>query len=162
MSPVLRTMSKADLDELMIVQRQASITGLGHIFRQNEHPFPVDQIRARWNEEIDSPDIDCFVVRGARGEVAGFAATRGNELLHFGTAVHLWGSGLASRAHDEILDHLAANGFVEARLRVFEENHRARRFYERRRWLATGEKARTSFAPHPVLLTYARRLSPGA
>lgn len=153
-------MSKDDLDGLMIVQQEASVTGLGHIFPQHEYPFPGDQIRERWSQEIESADTDCFVVCGPTGEVAGFAATRGNEFLHFGTAVHLWGSGLAGRAHDEILDHLRQKGFEDGLLRVFEDNHRGRRFYERRGWLATGEKGRTAFAPYPVLLKYARPLFP--
>ena len=36
----------------------------------------------------------------------GFRAISGNQLLHFGTAKSTWGSGLAGRAHDEVLDHL--------------------------------------------------------
>jgi RimJ/RimL family protein N-acetyltransferase len=91
--------------------------------------------------------------------VAGFAATRGNELLHFGTAVDLWGSGLASQAHDEVLDHLRAGGCTEGRLRVFEQNLRARRFYGRRGWVQTGERSRSGFAPYPSLLGYVLRLS---
>jgi hypothetical protein len=61
---------------------------------------------------------------------------------------------------DEILEHLRNEGFAEGCLRVFEENRWARRFYERRAWLATGERTRTSFAPHPVLVHYARPLAP--
>jgi len=38
---------------------------------------------------------------------------------------------------------------------VFEANDRARRFYERRGWAATGESSTSGFAPNPVLLTYA-------
>ncbi len=158
MSRVLRQMSADDLDELIVVQRETSVAGLAHIFPQSQHPFPSEEIRARWSQEIESADVDCFVVLGANGELAGFAATRSDEFLHFGTAVQLWGSGLAARAHDEVLDHLREKGFTQARLRVFAENHRARRFYERRRWLATGEQSQTSFAPHPVLLTYVRPL----
>jgi diamine N-acetyltransferase len=160
--PVLRPMSHADLDALLDIQREASVLALGRIFPQAEHPFPGDEIRERWSREIESDDVDCFVVVGPAGEVAGFAATRGNELLHFGTSVPVWGSGLAGAAHDEILEHLRENGFAEAWLRVFAENHRARRFYEQRGWLATGERTRTQFAPHPVLLSYARPLVPAS
>jgi hypothetical protein len=33
----------------------------------------------------------------------GFAARREDELLHFGTAVEWWGSGLATWLHDQLL-----------------------------------------------------------
>jgi diamine N-acetyltransferase len=155
---VLRPMVEEDLDDVLPLQREAAVVALGHIFPQDEHPFPSDEVRKRWIGEIESSDVDCFVVLGPQGETAGFAATRADELLHFGTAIRLWGSGLAGRAHDEILDHLRDKGFAEAWLRVFEENHRGRRFYERRAWVATGERTRTSFAPHPVLVHYLRSL----
>jgi GNAT superfamily N-acetyltransferase len=138
--PVLRPMSHADLDALLDIQREASVLALGRIFPQAEHPFPGDEIRERWSREIESDDVDCFV----------------------GTSVPVWGSGLAGAAHDEILEHLREKGFAEAWLRVFAENHRARRFYEQRGWLATGERTRTQFAPHPVLLSYARPLVPAS
>lgn len=157
---VLRPMAQEDLDDVLLLQREASVAALGHIFPQAEHPFPTDEVRKRWGVEIDSSEVDCFVVLGPQGEAAGFAATRDHELLHFGTAIRTWGSGLAARAHDEILEHLRSEGFAEGWLRVFEENHRARRFYERRAWLETGERTRTSFAPHPVLVHYARSLAP--
>jgi diamine N-acetyltransferase len=152
-------MAREDLDDVLVLQREAAVAALGHIFPQDEHPFPSDEVRARWSNEIESSEVDCFVVLGLQGEVAGFAATRGNELLHFGTAIRTWGYGLAERAHDAIVEHLGNEGFAEGCLRVFEENHRARRFYERRAWLATGERSRTSFAPHPVLVHYARSLA---
>jgi putative acetyltransferase len=41
------------------------------------------------------------------------------------------------------------------RLRVFEENHRARRFYEKSGWVSTGSTSRGQFPPFPVLLEYA-------
>ena len=89
-----------------------------------------------------------------RGEIVGFAATRGEELLHFGTAVETWGSGLAAWLHDAVVaTYPSVTGPL--RLRVFAENRRARRFYEKLGWLATGRESRTSFPPHPVLVEYA-------
>jgi RimJ/RimL family protein N-acetyltransferase len=158
MPDVLREMVQADLDDLLVVQREGAVTALAHIFPQERHPFPTEDVRDRWSAEIDSPDIDCFVVQGPAGELAGFAATRGSELLHFGTAVQLWGSGLAGQAHDEVLAHMATQGHRQAWLRVFEGNARARRFYERRGWVPFGERTRTNFPPHPVLLGYEARL----
>ena len=155
--PVLRDLTLDDLDELLVVQREGAVAGLGHFFPQETHPFPTERIRERWAREIQSPDVECFAVDPG-GRLSGFAALRGAELLHFGTAVATWGTGLAGLAHDELLDRLRENGHAEASLRVFDENERAVRFYVRRRWLATDATTRSSFAPFPVLRRYERRL----
>ncbi len=156
---VLRPMRRADLDALLVVQREGAQVGLGNVFPQEQFPFPTEVVRHRWEQEMADPGIECFVVVDATYCVAGFAATRGNEFRHFGTALGTWGSGLARRAHDEVLTHWIARGYQRAWLRVFEDNVRARRFYERRGWEPTGERSRSDFAPHPVLLTYEVDLS---
>jgi len=151
---VLRPMTPADLDALLVVQREGAQTGLRNIFPQNQFPFPVDVVRHGWEQEMADPGIDCFVVLDACHPVAGFAATRDNEFLHFGTALDTWGTGLAGRAHDEVLSHWIAHGHRHAWLRVFDLNVRARRFYERRGWEPTDERSRSDFPPYPVLLRY--------
>lgn len=150
---VLRPLTTDDLDQLMIVQRVGAVAALGHLFPQETHPFPVTQIKDRWAEEIADPDIDCYAVV-ADGRLAGFAATRADEFLHFGTAVETWGSGLAGQAHDEVLQRMIMKGIVRAWLRVFDENRRAVRFYEKRGWQRTEITSRTSLPPHPVLRRY--------
>ena len=160
--PVLRPLEERDLDALLCVQEEGAVAGLGHIFPKSEYPFPTADLRRRWAEELADPSIDCFAVVDDTGGLAGFAATRGDQFLHFGTALSTWGSGLAGQAHDEVVEHLAAQGYESAWLRVFQENQRARRFYERRGWTATGERARSAYPPQPVLLHYARDLSTGA
>lgn len=92
--------------------------------------------------------------------MAGFAATRGGELLHLGTALSAWGSGLARQARDELLEHFVEAGFRRVRLWVFEANAHARHFYERRGWTASGARTTSGFAPYPVLLAYERDLTP--
>jgi hypothetical protein len=68
--------------------------------------------------------------------------------------------GLAGRARDELLSFLRARGSRRAWLRVFADNRRARRFYERRGWVPTGERSRSTFAPYPTLLNYHVALGP--
>jgi RimJ/RimL family protein N-acetyltransferase len=155
---VLRALRRDDLDDLLVVQREGGIAGLGHIFPQDTHPFPATDVRERWRREIDDPEVDCFAIVAHDGVLAGFAASRGDELLHFGTAVPTWGTGLAGLAHDELLEHLRRKGFRHVWLRVFEENHRAVRFYTRRGWRPTEVTTRTSFPPHPVLRRFERDL----
>ncbi|MGA8682311.1 MAG: GNAT family protein [Acidimicrobiales bacterium] len=152
----LRRAAETDLDSLLAVQEKGATRALSHIFPQDTHPFPREALRSRWAKEIADPGIRAYVITNNDEEVVGFAATRDNELLHFGTAVETWGTGTAAAAHDSLLRALAAEGVRQARLRVFEENHRARRFYEKLGWQMTGKRSRTSFPPHPVLVEYQR------
>lgn len=155
----LRAAAETDLDSLLAVQQEGAIRALSHIFPQDTHPFPTEALRSRWAEELADPGIRVYVMTNDDGAVVGFAATRDNELLHFGTAVETWGTGTAAEAHDALLRALAAEGITQARLRVFEENHRARRFYEKLGWQVTGRRSRTSFPPHPVLVEYRRTVA---
>lgn len=155
---VLRPLVVGDLDELLPLQREGSIATVGSVFPQDRFPFPVEDLRRRWETELADPGVRCFAVVDADGAFAGFAATRDAELLHFGTARRTWGSGLAAVAHDELLEVMADGGVALAWLRVFEANERARRFYERRGWVEVGVRSRSEFEPYPVLLRYERSL----
>lgn len=52
------------------------------------------------------------------------------------------------------MERLAATGWTLARLRVFDQNHRARRFFEKLGWRPTDRTSWTSFPPHPVLVEH--------
>lgn len=157
---IVRPATEADLPELVAMQEIAAVAGLGHIFPQDTHPFPRDAVLERWRSEIAESDVAVFVAV-ADDRIVGFAATRGNELLHFGTALDTWGTGAATELHDAVVAMLRGQRprFGELRLRVFEANGRARRFYERLGWRPTGARTRSTVAPHPVLLEYSRRLT---
>nr|BFE69020.1 hypothetical protein GCM10020092_023210 [Actinoplanes digitatis] len=88
---LLRGATEADLPGLLDVQEAGARLGLAHIFPQDVYPFPRSEVRARWVREMASPDVDVYVVVRQEGRVEGFAAVRGNQLLHFGTAVETWG-----------------------------------------------------------------------
>jgi RimJ/RimL family protein N-acetyltransferase len=139
---------------MMDVQHAGALHALTHIFPQDAYPFPRAAIQSRWASEIENPGVDVYVIENDEGQIAGYAAVRDNEHLHFGTAVETWGTGLAAAAHDKLLERLAATGVTTARLRVFDQNHRARRFYEKLGWRRTDRLSRTTFPPHPVLVEY--------
>jgi RimJ/RimL family protein N-acetyltransferase len=156
---ILRVATDADVEALLDIQQPAAVAALGHIFPQDQHPFPRAAIAARWRAEIDDPDVRVYLYTEEDGSVRGFAAIQGTELLHFGTELSTWGSGLASRFHDALLEETASRCPAPTlTLRVFEENRRAVRFYEKHGWHPTGRKTRTTFPPHPLLLEYERRL----
>lgn len=159
---ILRVATHDDVEALVDVQEHGAVRGLSHIFPQDAHPFPRMEIVRRWHDEIADPLTHAYVATIPAGAVSGFAATRGTEMLHFGTAVHTWGTGLAGEFHDALLRVLATTahaGTTRIRLRVFEANLRARRFYEKLGWRPTGHNTRTSFPPHPVLLGYDRAMA---
>jgi RimJ/RimL family protein N-acetyltransferase len=159
----LRLATAADLEPLLDVQEEGAVAGLAHIFPQDRYPFSRPALRRRWAEELEDPATRVYLALDAAGDVVGFAATRGDELLHFGTAVRTWGTGTAQELHDAVLRELAGRrpGGGTVRLRVFEANRRARRFYERLGWTDTGRRSHSSVPPHPVLVEYRRTLDPG-
>lgn len=74
--------------------------------------------------------------------------------MHFGTAVRTWGTGLARRAHEEMVDELRRAGHLRPWLRCLEDNHRAVRFYTRLGWIPTDETSLSPYAPWPTLRTF--------
>jgi RimJ/RimL family protein N-acetyltransferase len=151
----LRQATLSDVGHMLDVQEPAAIQGLAHIFPQADHPFPRHTVTERWRSEIADIETVVYVSTDNRERITGFAARREDELLHFGTALELWGTGLASWLHDELLMTYPPS-VSRVRLRVFAENRRARRFYEKHSWTETGATSRTTFAPHPLLIEYAR------
>jgi RimJ/RimL family protein N-acetyltransferase len=148
-----------DLPELIAVQEAGAVAGLSNIFPQELYPFPRARVLARWAAELEDGKTKVFVCTDDLGVITGFAAICGDELLHFGTAVETWGTGLAAELHDSVLAAFPAT-IGRARLRVYAENRRARRFYEKLGWTATGEVSRSTFPPHAELLEYARDVRP--
>jgi RimJ/RimL family protein N-acetyltransferase len=155
-----------DVEELVDVQEEAAVPAFGHIFDQDEHPFPRADVVARWTAKVVDDDHDVYVavdggVDGG-GAVVGFAATRGDELVHFGTALHTWGTGVAQELHDAVLDRMRASGVGKARLWVMAENHRGRRFYEKLGWTDSGARSHSPFEPHPPMWELRKVLVKGA
>ena len=149
-------MRDEDVPAVMAVQEPASVAGLAEVFPQDRHPFPREVLAGRWRTEIADPGIECFVVL-REDAVAGFAAVRGDEIMHFGVALEEWGSGLAIAAHDELVARLRAAGHATPWLRVYADNPRGRAFYEKLGWTETGERTKGPMPPHAELRTYVLR-----
>lgn len=149
-------MRDEDVPAVMAVQEPASVAGLAEVFPQDRHPFPREVLAGRWRTEIADPGIECFVVL-REDAVAGFAAVRGDEIMHFGVALEEWGSGLAIAAHDELVARIRAAGHATPWLRVYADNPRGRAFYEKLGWTETGERTKGPMPPHAELRTYVLR-----
>jgi RimJ/RimL family protein N-acetyltransferase len=152
---VLRQMNVADVPSVLDVQEPGAVLGLAEVFPQDRFPFPREVIAQRWVAEIATPGIECLVAI-CPGGIAGFAATRDDEFLHFGLAVEHWGTGLAQCAHDAVLDRMRTRGIERAWLRVFTGNRRGRRFYEKLGWVQSGDPSHSTFPPYAELLRYER------
>jgi ribosomal protein S18 acetylase RimI-like enzyme len=80
------------------------------------------------------PNNDVWVAQTEDGLVVGFIARGGGFINHLYILPDFQGSGLGS----ELLD-LAIEGQDELQLWAFQQNTRARRFYEKRGWVAVEE-----------------------
>lgn len=154
---MLREMTLHDVAAVLDVQEPAAVAGLAGVFPQDVHPFPRDSIGERWHAEIADEGTECLVIL-RNGKVAGFAALRADEVLHFGVALQEWGTGLSGQAHDAIVERMRTNGVRTARLRVYAANPRGRRFWEKHGWEPTGQRSRGSVPPYAELLTYLKQI----
>ena len=153
----IRVATVDDVEELVDVQEEAAVPAFGHIFDQDEHPFPRADVVDRWTAKILDDEHEVYVAVDRAGAILGFAATRDDELVHFGTALATWGTGVAQDLLEAVLDRMRASGVEVARLWVLAENHRGRRFYEKLGWVETGGRSHSPFAPFPAMRELERR-----
>jgi GNAT superfamily N-acetyltransferase len=124
------------------IQEAASVAALGHIY--GDEPFPREAVLERWRTETHTILLD--------EDGLGFAAVSPGWLNGLYVRPEAWGTGVAARLHERAR---ATLGPGRARLWVLEENHRARRFYERRGWRADGTTREVPYPPYPLDLGYA-------
>lgn len=155
MARAFRPLTEADLPALLDLQEPAAVAGLADVFPQESHPFPRDAVMARWRDELADPAVAAYVAADEDGSLLGFAARRDDEVLHFGTTLGMWGSGIASWLLEELVATFDSD-VHQVRLWVFTDNGRGRRFWEKHGWRPTGRTMRSTFAPHPELLEYER------
>jgi GNAT superfamily N-acetyltransferase len=89
----------------------------------------------------------------------GLAVVRHELLERFFVMPERWGTGVADALHEAVLQALRERGDPICRLWVMEENHRARRFYERQGWRLDGQRRPASFPPFPPGVGYVRSVN---
>lgn len=158
---MLREATCEDGPALRDLEREATLVGLAHVFPAERFPFPADAVLARWALVLDEPGVR-VLVRDAedRRGLTVLAAHDEGSLRHLAVRPGLWGRGLASAAMAEVLKGLAACGTTEAELWCLEENHRARRLYDRLGWAPTPDERPSPWPPHPVERRWTRPLLP--
>jgi GNAT superfamily N-acetyltransferase len=92
------------------------------------------------------------------GEPAGSVSVEGDLLRTLYVPPTYQGRGVGSELHDLAIEGLREHGVARARLWTLEENHSARRFYERRGWTVTDVTRVVPFPPYPLDVQYAKEL----
>lgn len=160
MSPLpevtIRAGVRGDADGITDVQVASWRAGYAHVFPESVlYAGDFDGSRRRfWTGWRFAPGHRLAVATIADGDgdgerVVGFVSlgpererargfTGRGEIWAFYLHPEVWGSGIADRLIEHAHERLLAEGFVEAVLWVLDDNPRARRFYERHGWAATG------------------------
>jgi GNAT superfamily N-acetyltransferase len=146
---VLRSARPGDEDTLLEIQRASSLAALAHLFPPERHPFPDAAIRDRWRDQVRRDDATTLLAE-VEGRAAGLVSFSSSWLESLFVVPERWGSGVAARLHDEAIAALER----PCHLWVLEENHRARRFYDRRDWLPDGVRRPANLPPWPPELRY--------
>lgn len=154
---MFRAASRDDLVALCDLERAANLAALGHVFAPERYPFPDDDVLARWAIVLDDPDVAVLVAED-EGELVALAAYDSSTLRHLAVRPDRWGRGLASSAVASVVHALDLRGCTVASLWCLEENHRARRFYERRGWRPTTDRREAPWPPHPMEMRYTRHI----
>jgi ribosomal protein S18 acetylase RimI-like enzyme len=158
----LRPATRDDADDITDVQVASWRAGYAHVFPESIlYADDFDSSRREFwtawrfapGHRIAVATVGLDVSDGGPGErVVGFASygpererargfTGRGELWAFYLHPDVWGSGVADRLIDHAEHRLAAEGFDTAVLWVLDDNPRARRFYERHGWAASGISA---------------------
>jgi ribosomal protein S18 acetylase RimI-like enzyme len=115
--------------------------------------------------EAGDPTFEVFVADGGGGVLGFAAAVPSRTDVDVGVLAQLyvdpaaWGTGVAPDLLAAATDSLRARGLGAATLSVARENARARRFYEREGWRATGaEELERLWGVELVAAVYRREL----
>ena len=147
--PEIRTASGDDVDTLVELQRAAAVAAFAHVFPQDRYPFPTEEIRANWRAVVADPNLEVYLAERDGSPVGSVSV--GDDFLRtlYVLPAHQ-GEGIGSWLHDFALERLRACGIRRAKLWTLEENHGARRFYEKRGWTLTDETRVVPFPPNPT------------
>jgi GNAT superfamily N-acetyltransferase len=155
MRPIIRAARNDEVEALLHIQREAAVTAFAHVFPPERYPFPDDAIRAAWREALADPEIETYVAE-IDGERVGSVSVGHGYLRTLYVLPAYWHAGVGSVLHDHALERLRNMNVNEPRLWTLVDNASARRFYERRGWVETGETREVPFPPYPLDVEYVR------
>jgi len=142
-----------DVDACFAVQKSADLAAFPHIFPPELFPFPDEEVRARWRENLVDGDRYCVVAED-EGTIIGTAVLIGDFFDSVAVVPERWGSAVASDLYEVIIARAQTLGLARLHLWVIEKNERARHLYESRGWRLDGRKKELPFPPHPLVISY--------
>lgn len=152
MSVAYRNAGAADASALDHVFRTTFCDTFGHLYRaQDLASFLGKFTPEAWASELDDPAF-AFRIAEAGGEAIGYAklgplrlpveaAGPGLELYQLYLLKDWHGAGVANELLDWCIAEARSRGARQLYLTVYVDNHRARRFYERRGFVVEGPYA---------------------
>ncbi len=155
---MIRRARPDESETLLRIQREAAVAAFAHVFPADRYPFPDEGVHADWKTALADPEVEIYLAE-IDGEPAASVAVGYGFLRNLYVLPQRQGTGVGSTLHDHALERLRALGWDEAKLWTLEENHTARRFYERRGWSLNGETREVPFPPNPLDVGYSRSLS---
>jgi hypothetical protein len=128
------------------LEKAANLVALAHIYPAEQHPYPVADVLARWEDVLADPTTTTLVGEDDAGLTC-FVAFDAARLRHLGVRPDLWGTGLAQEAFE---------ASTAPTLWCLRENHPAPRIYARQGGVETGASRPSEFEPNPVEVEYRR------
>jgi GNAT superfamily N-acetyltransferase len=154
-----RAAGPGDAGPLTDLERAANLATLGHVFPPDLHPYPYDDVLARWRRTLVEPGV-VVEVRPGPGGLAALAAYDATTLRHLAVHPEHWGTGLGRQAVARATEWMRTQGGDRAVLWCLRENHRARGLYAHLGWRATGVARPAEWVPHPEEMEYELDLAP--
>jgi ribosomal protein S18 acetylase RimI-like enzyme len=159
---VVRLADRREADQLARLHRNAAIAGYRDIFPVEAPPPSYEEVLAQWEHWLGPgwesghrafvADAASEAGTGPLGVVVAGPDPTDDELGHL-TRLYVepsvWGRGIGTQLYGAAIDYMAEIGFPAATLWVLETNARARSWYERLGWRATGER-KTVYAPASI------------
>ena len=139
------------------IERAAGEEHLEHLFPPEEHPYPVNEVTARWRRLLHDPAARVVVLE--RDEDAlGFIAFSADEVLHLGVVPHRTRRGYGSALLEYAVRQMYDDAVAEAGLWVLEGNAGARAFYRSHGWTDADERRPCRYPPHPQELRMTKQV----
>jgi diamine N-acetyltransferase len=129
---VVRAANPTDVEVILDVQERASVASLANIYTR-EHPLPTATIKERWRRALSRKE-NRFSVYEADGQIVGVSMVAPPWIHALQVLPEWWGTGVGAALHDHAVAAIGSAEEQEAMLRVYAENHRAVRFWEKHGW----------------------------
>lgn len=148
MDCIIRRAMPGDEAAMAYVQAESWKAGFCHILSQEilERYTQTEKLTAMYRRMLEQGLGNGYLlsVQGTPHCIACWDATREPDMPGYAELICIhslqrnWRSGYGSRMMEAVLRDMTAAGYSKVMLWVFEENHRARRFYEANGFTASG------------------------